>query len=422
MKTIHPKTSVIKAKVLIFVLSLLFTASFSLVTKAQDEDKTQDEDKITIEHNLPKFVPLKVELFNLDSEDVLRDFEVKITNTGEMPIYSLRYALRSVDVKISGAPITYTFEYGRKALNGGANESEENKVRITDKPINPGKSITFKLPEITVYVSKKNVELGMNPKIKIYELDFIDLIYADRTGFTKGGFFSPKKLDLIFRVLSRIFHTRVQINLSGGNMNNHKLKLTTTGKIFLTIFSSVLFLTCFALSGYSQDESVSVAVAEDENKITIRHSLPKFVPLKVELTGLDSADVLRGFQAKITNTGEKPIYHLRFDFQIGDVKMGDISIVLQSFEFGRHALGGGANESTENKIRTTDEPINPGESIILKLSEITVDVHRKNIELGMYPKPRIYEMDFVDLTYADRSGFTRRGIFPILKTLKKANL
>lgn len=195
----HPKCKPTAAgKIFLTIFSsVLFLTSFALPTYSQDESVSvavaEDENKIRITHNLPEFVPLKVELFNLDSKDVLRDFEVKITNTGDKPIYSLRYALRSVDVKISGAPITYTFEYGRHALNSGANESEENKVRATDKPINPGESITFKLPERTVYVSEKNVELGMNPKIKIYELDFIDLTYADRTGFTKGGFFSPKK-------------------------------------------------------------------------------------------------------------------------------------------------------------------------------------------------------------------------------------
>jgi hypothetical protein len=177
--------------------SVLFLICFALPAYSQDESVSvavaEDENKITIEHNLPKFVPLKVEITGLDSADVLRDFEVKITNISEKPIYSLRYALKSVDVKISGAPISYTFEYGRKALSGGANESEENNVKPTDKPINPGESITFKLPEITVNVRKKNIELGMYPNIKIYELVLIDLTYADRTGFTKGGFFSPKK-------------------------------------------------------------------------------------------------------------------------------------------------------------------------------------------------------------------------------------
>ncbi|HEY0659423.1 MAG TPA: hypothetical protein VGD05_13155 [Pyrinomonadaceae bacterium] len=68
-------------------------------------------------------------------------------------------------------------------------------------------------------------------------------------------------------------------------------------------------------------------------------------------------------------------------------------------------------------MKPTDVPINPNESVTFKLDKNTVRVHRKNIELGMYPKPRIYELVFIDLTYADRTGFTKGGFFPIKKTL-----
>lgn len=174
----------------------LFLTYFTLIGYSQDEsivEATQAESQITIEHNLPDYVPLKVELFNLDSTDVLRDFQVKVTNISERPIYSIRFALKSVDVQVSGAPITSSFEYGRHALSGGANESEANKIKNTDKPINSGESVIFKLPKKAVDVRKKNIELGMYPKPKIYELVFIDLTYEDRTGFTKGGFFNSKK-------------------------------------------------------------------------------------------------------------------------------------------------------------------------------------------------------------------------------------
>jgi len=199
-------------------------------------------------------------------------------------------------------------------------------------------------------------------------------------------------------------------------MNNHNCKPATIGKRFLTIFSTILFLNCFVLSAYSQDESVTVATAQDEDQITIEHNLPKFVPLKVELFNLDSADVLRDFEVKITNTGEKPIYSLRYSLRTVDVKISGAPLAF-SFEYGRHDLSGGANESEENKVKSTDVPINPNESVTFKLPKNTVRVHNRNIELGMYPKPRIYELVLVDLTYADRTGFTKGGFFKSKKTL-----
>ncbi len=205
-------------------------------------------------------------------------------------------------------------------------------------------------------------------------------------------------------------------------MNNHNYSPFSISRIFLTIFSSALFLTCFALSGYSQDKSVSVAVAKDENKIIIRHKLPKFVPLKIELTGLDSADVLRDFEVKITNIGEKPIYSLRYSLQTVDVKISGVPLGLLSFEYGRHELSGGANESEENNVKPTDVPINPNESVTFKLDKDTIKVHKINIETGFIQKPKIYELVFIDLTYADRTGFTKRGFFNQKKTLKNGNL
>ncbi|HEY0659424.1 MAG TPA: hypothetical protein VGD05_13160 [Pyrinomonadaceae bacterium] len=199
-------------------------------------------------------------------------------------------------------------------------------------------------------------------------------------------------------------------------MNNHNCSPLSISKRFVTIFSSILFLACLASSGYSQDESVSVAVAEDENKITIEHNLPKFVPLKVEITGLDSADVLRDFEVKITNISEKPIYSLRYALKSVDVKISGAPITY-TFEYGRKALNGGANESEENKVKPADVPINPNEFITFKLPKNSVRVRNRNIELGMYPKPKVYELVLVDLTYADRTGFTKDGFFNLKKKL-----
>ncbi len=190
MKFTSSRSSILKASFL-FCLALLLIV-MGIMTTAVAAQELKEEDQITIRNNLPKFVPLKVELIGLDSTDVLQDFEVKVTNISKKPIYSLRFELETVDVTVSGHPIAFSFWYGRYELSSGANKSEENNIKPTDQPINPNESITFKFItdyKDTLKAFKESIKDGVYREPKIYELVFIDLTYADRSGFTKRGFF-----------------------------------------------------------------------------------------------------------------------------------------------------------------------------------------------------------------------------------------
>lgn len=175
----------------LFCLATLFTVTSVMFTTVV----AQDEERITIRHSLPKHVPLKVELLNLDSNDVLSDFEVKVTNVGEKPIYSLRFEFETVDVKMFGSPISISFRYGRHELSGGANEGEGQKLRPTDEPINLDETVTFKLSKTQARVRKRNIETGLYQKPLVYELVFIDLMYGDGTGFSRSGPVQKKNLN-----------------------------------------------------------------------------------------------------------------------------------------------------------------------------------------------------------------------------------
>jgi hypothetical protein len=187
MKSLRVRLSMLKASFL-FCLVMLCTVTGSMFTTvaAQDVEKV---DKITVRQALPIFVPLKIELFNLDSTDVLQDLEVKVINISKKPIYYLRFEFETVDVKISGAPIAFRLEYGRHELNSGANEDEDQNLKPTDKPVNPNEFIIFKLNKYTLKAHKRNIETGMYQKPSIYKLNFIDLMHGDGTGFTKRGAF-----------------------------------------------------------------------------------------------------------------------------------------------------------------------------------------------------------------------------------------
>lgn len=78
--------------------TLFFLACFSLLSNsafAQD-----DEDKPVIINNISSKIPIKVEITTPDKEeDFPEKVQIKVTNTGEKPIYSLRMFFDTVDAR-----------------------------------------------------------------------------------------------------------------------------------------------------------------------------------------------------------------------------------------------------------------------------------------------------------------------------------
>lgn len=154
-----------------------------------------------IENKLPKNVPLKIEFKNYDKENWLRDLEIKVTNTGNKPIYYLALTLW-LDATYpenlgpgSGKQQVISFEFGdlRKFY------STEGKylAGLDDPAINPGDFYVFTVPENTL----KNRELleqradFRDPQRGELEHSFTN--FGDGTGILKGGTpFSKKKDDI----------------------------------------------------------------------------------------------------------------------------------------------------------------------------------------------------------------------------------
>lgn len=202
MKSISRNTTLMPVASFLFCFGMLFIITSVMFTTVAAQE-VENADKITIRHSLPKSVPLKVELIGLDSDDILSNLEVKVTNISNKPIYSLRFGLQTVDVKISGAPLRiWSIEYGRHELNGGANESEEQNIKPTDKFIKPNETVIFKIPKNRVKPHKRNIEIGFYPQPRIYELVFIDLLQSDGTRFGKSGGVVQKKTLKTFELKS----------------------------------------------------------------------------------------------------------------------------------------------------------------------------------------------------------------------------
>lgn len=118
-------------------------------------------------------------------EPLLRNLEIRVTNTSEKPIYYLLLHLVLPDVLSSkGHPIGFPLEFGRTKL---VNFSES--LTEQDRPIPPGGSRVFKVSESDLSVfekimSKKHVSQSLIRKV---QLIFDLLNYGDKTGFSDSG-------------------------------------------------------------------------------------------------------------------------------------------------------------------------------------------------------------------------------------------
>src|SRR5689334_13398170 len=105
---------------------------------------------------VPKHIPIKINVKNLNNENWANDFEVEITNKSDKPIYYL-----SLLVVPQGESETTAFwlHYGRPQLNNFSTPLES-----TDVPLLPDETCVLKIPEASangwetfrVYLESRN--------------------------------------------------------------------------------------------------------------------------------------------------------------------------------------------------------------------------------------------------------------------------
>jgi hypothetical protein len=144
---------------------------------------TQKEER-ELEDKIPKHLPIKVKVKNLNNEKWARDVEVEVTNTGDKPIYHLSLSLFFVDVKMeNGDQIGFPLRYGRP-------EMVDVNVRAIpeDVPIQPGETYVFKATKGLALGWEKFKTKHNKPHPKKVGLRFDALNFGDGTGFlTTGG-------------------------------------------------------------------------------------------------------------------------------------------------------------------------------------------------------------------------------------------
>ena len=129
---------------------------------------------------IPKHLPLKFEIRNLNSDRWVYDLEIEVTNTSTKPIYYLDFfiTMPGYKSKITGNKLGFWFRYGRIQLVDFA-----EPVLPDDIPIAPGEKHTFKIPESNAKGWEETSEREGRPEPKVFSLQFQGLNFGDGTGF-----------------------------------------------------------------------------------------------------------------------------------------------------------------------------------------------------------------------------------------------
>ena len=178
--------------VLVFLLvvaaSVVTLLGVNSVVSSQQQDSTPGnpssqgaaarERKIGI--GIPKHLPLKFEIRNLNSDRWVYDLEIDVTNTSTKPIYYLDFFITvpGYKSKITGNKLGFWFRYGRIQLVDFA-----EPLLPDDIPIAPGEKHTFKILESHAKGWEEQSKKEGRPEPKVLNLQFQGLNFGDGTGF-----------------------------------------------------------------------------------------------------------------------------------------------------------------------------------------------------------------------------------------------
>jgi hypothetical protein len=169
-------------------LAVITLLAVNRVVSSQQQDQTPGnpssqgatarERKIGV--GIPKHLPLKFEVKNLNSERWVYDLEINVTNTSTKPIYFLDFFITVPGYinKSTGNKLGFWFRYGRIELI-----SFKEPLRPDDLPLEPGATHTFKISEGLAKGWEDQSKREGRPEPAILNLQFQRLNFGDGTGF-----------------------------------------------------------------------------------------------------------------------------------------------------------------------------------------------------------------------------------------------
>jgi len=209
-------------------------------TKANQPDYP-DSDRI-IEDLIPPRVPIGIEIKNLKTTSLLRDIEIRVTNTANKPIYFLELGIVLPDnLSPDGYPIDFPLQYGRPELI-----KLETPLEASDTALLPTESLLLKIPANYLVgfqrlVTKKKIA---DTEIKKVYLMFRHLNFGDKTGFSGDG--TP---------IPYTGKERSSINCYGGENLGADKKFTPSDRVVSNVGGDVSFLAARFSPGESPPQS-----------------------------------------------------------------------------------------------------------------------------------------------------------------------
>jgi hypothetical protein len=181
MNTLDTRLMNRRSLIAIVVFMFLLAAAFGL---ASGVAQTPAKEERAVEDRVAKHLPVKVKVKNEQSlKDVknkkwARELEVEVKNTGDKPIYYVYVVIVMRDVLVEGYPLSMRTAYGRKELG-----LPETAAEPGDVPIQPGETVTLKLPEGQVSAYEQSRDGKARPDPKRLEIEVLMVNFGDGTSF-----------------------------------------------------------------------------------------------------------------------------------------------------------------------------------------------------------------------------------------------
>jgi len=176
-----PKACVALLTVLVVIISGVKTIAARTSQQESETVPPGQEKKLGIA--VPRHLPLKVRVDNLNSRNWAHDLEVEVTNTSERPIYFLSFYIILPEVSgPAGHKLGFWLHYGRAELL-----EFETPVGPDDVPLQPDETHTFKISQGSANGWDYLKEKEGRPEPKMIKLFFQELNFGDGTGYLDSG-------------------------------------------------------------------------------------------------------------------------------------------------------------------------------------------------------------------------------------------
>lgn len=171
--------------ILLPVSVLILWGVSTILSSAQSNSTQSSTAPVTIVpkklgYRIPRHLPLKVKIKNLETPNWEDDLVIEITNTSNKPMYLVGLYLIMTDVRIDGNSVGFPVQYGRGHLIDFSSPVEPDDV-----PLRPGETYVFKLPEDRVRGWRKYKAAHNIPDPERFELIFAQINFGDGTGFQR---------------------------------------------------------------------------------------------------------------------------------------------------------------------------------------------------------------------------------------------